>query len=177
MKLFNGILGIFSAFASIFCFFYPGRTFLNAGWMITFLLICWGACALFEAIANKGGSDSGKSVVIRGILAVVAGVVVCCASVVALTTPGLALTTDLVIVGIFLAWLFANGTTEIFAAIKFKKLGTGKKWIFLLVSGILTVLLGIYGLFHILLTAWAITIMFGVVLMGYSIRLLASVFE
>ncbi len=176
MKLFNGILGVFAAFAALFCFMYPGRTFLNAGWLVTFLLVCWGVCVLFDYVSNKLEKKS-KSNLVKGILAITFGLITGCASVAVVVYPKFSLITDMVIIISFLSWVLINGTMEIFGAVRMKNTVPGKKWIFMLVLGILTVLSGIYGIYHIFLTVWAITIMFGVVLTIYSVRLLSSIFE
>lgn len=177
MKLFNAILGVFAAFAAMFCFLYPGRTFLNAGWMVTFLLVCWGACALFETATEKGNAKPTKDITARGVLALVAGIATGTASVLAIFNPKFVLATDMLIILVFLFWIFVSGITAIVRSIIMKKKMGGKKWIFVLLLGILTILAGFYGVYHVFLTAWAVTWMFGVVLMGYGVRLLASVFE
>lgn len=177
MKLFNGILGVFAAFAAMFCFLYPGRTFLNAGWMVTMLLLCWGLCAMFESFHNKTDTKPGKDITARGIVAVVAGLLAASASVLSLVSPKLKIAMDMLIVCVFLFWILASGITAIIRALVVVKKQEGKKWVYVLVLGVLTLLIGLYGVYHAFLTAWAMTLMFGIVLLGYSIRLLASIFE
>lgn len=177
MKLFNGILGVFAFFAAMYCFFYPGLTFLNAGWMVTVLLLGWGACALFETVTNRGESKPGKDVTVKGIIALGAGAIACTASVLAISKPLFSLITDAVIVYTFLGWIFLSGIFTVLHSVTVGRKTDGKRWIVGLVLGILTFLAGLYGVCHILLTAWSMTKMFGIIFIVYSGRLLASVFE
>ena len=52
MKVFNCIFGILSIIGAIYCMFYPGLTFLNAGWIVTILLGVWGICSVIDYIAK-----------------------------------------------------------------------------------------------------------------------------
>ncbi len=98
MKLFNGILGVFAALASAYCFWFPGISFLNAGWIISILLLGWGACVLFEAGTNKGEGKPDKVTVAKGVVALTAGAVTCISAIVAKFNPAFAIVTDSIII-------------------------------------------------------------------------------
>ncbi len=175
MKVFNAILGVFSLFGAFYAMMAPARTFLTTGWIVTVLLCLWGVCALFEVFRQKGDRD--KLTVGRAILALVAGVASAVVSILMLCYPGLSLPVDIIAVWIFTGWLLVSGISSIAVSVKVGKPAGGKRWIFTMIMGILTVAVGAYGVFHVLAMAQTIGILIGVMLMVYGVRLLASVFE
>ena len=177
MKLFNGILGVFALFAAAYCFWFPGISFLNAGWMVTILLLGWGACVLFEAGTNKGEDRPEGATVIKGIIAVIAGVVTCISAIVSEVNPTYAIITDKIIVYIFVLWLILSGLSTMLTALTTVKLVPCSKWVVKLILGLVTFLAGAYGVYHVFLTAWTVTVMFGALLLVCGFRLLGSVFE
>lgn len=178
MKVFNVILGIFAIFVSVYCIWYPGVFFIQTGWLVTVLLGAWGACALFEVIFKKSSkSKEGKWNVTSAILAVVAALAAAAVSLIAIFVPGLSAILDVVVIYIFVFWLIMSGISSIIMACTVGKYAEGKKWIWGLVLGILTLLVGIYGVFHAAVMAQTIGLLLGVMLMFYGIRLVGSVFE
>lgn len=177
MKLFNGILGVFSIFAAIYCFWYPGISFLNAGWMVTILLVGWGVCVLFETATNHGEGKPDKITVVKGIIALASGVVTGISAILSGANPEIAIVTDKIIVYIFILWLVISGFSSMLVAVTSIKILPRSRWIMKLILGVLTLLAGVYGAYHVFLTAWTVTIMFGALLLVYGGRLLASVFE
>lgn len=177
MKLFNGILGVFAIIASSYCFWFPGISFLNVGWMVTILLLGWGGCVLFEAGTNNSESKPDKMTRARGVVALSAGIVTCISAIIAEIMPVYAVVTDEIIICIFVVWIIISGLSSIITALSSIKKLPCSKWILKLVLGIITFLAGIYGICHVFLTAWTITLMIGSLLTVYGFRLLASVFE
>ena len=177
MKLFNGILGVFAIIASAYCFWFPGVSFLNAGWIITILLAGWGACAIFETVTNKNGEKTDKPTMAKGVIALIGGLAAGVLATVSGLKPALALLADRIIIYVFIAWLLVSGLTSFFGALSARKTVSTSKWVVTMILGILTFLSGIYGICHVFFTAWTITIMLGALLSVYGFRLLASVFE
>lgn len=177
MKAFNAILGVFAIFAAIYTVWFPGVSFLNAGWIITILLTIWGACALFETLGAKNKTTDHKWTVGRGILALLGGVAAAGITVTAIFYPALSLIVDLVVVCIFVTWLTVSGIASIVSAVKVTKASGNKWWIITLILGILMVIAGVYGGFHLLFAIRTMGMLLGVLLMVYGTRLLVSVFE
>ena len=61
MKVFNCIFGILSIIGAIYCMFYPGLTFLNAGWIVTILLGVWGICSVIDYFAKRKKAKAEQS--------------------------------------------------------------------------------------------------------------------
>lgn len=177
MKVFNAILGIFAIFAAIYTVWFPGVSFLNAGWIITILLSVWGACALFESLCVKSNRADNKWTIGRAILALLGGMAAAVITVISIFYPALSLAVDLVVVYMFVTWLILSGITSIVSAVKVTKKSGSKWWIVTLILGILTVIAGVYGGFHLLFMIRTMGMLLGVLLMVYGVRLLASVFE
>ena len=74
MKVFNCIFGILSIIGAIYCMFYPGLTFLNAGWIVTILLGVWGICSVIDYFAKRKKAKAEQSEAIMGTLGLVVGI-------------------------------------------------------------------------------------------------------
>lgn len=176
MKVFNCILGIFAVFASIYCIFFPGITFLNSGWIVAVLLGVWGICAIFDYATNRKKENKSKSEAAMGTLGLVAGIVAAVFSVLALFLPGILAMLDIIILSMFTFWLIVSGISSVAVSFNIKKTGS-KRWILSLILGILVILAGLYGIFHLIFIAQTLGILIGMLLMTYGFRLIMSVFE
>lgn len=176
MKVFNCIFGIFSIIASIYCIFYPGITFLNTGWIVTILLGVWGICSIVDYVAKRKKEDKSKSEAAMGVLGLIAGITAAVISVLAMFMPGIRLILDVIILCVLLFWFIISGITSVALSLKIKKSGS-KSWVLTLICGILIVLAGIYGIFHLFFAAQTIGFLIGILLMIYGIRLVISIFE
>lgn len=178
MKVFNVIIGIFAIFASVYCIWFPGVFFLQTGWLVTILLGAWGACALFEAIfKHSTKSKEGKWNVSSAVLAVLAGIAAAVVSLITIFMPGLSVMLDLIVVSIFVCWLIIDGIGSIVMSTTVGRKSGSKKWIWTLILGILILITGLYGIFHLVAMAQTIGLLLGMLLMLYGVRLVASIFE
>lgn len=176
MKAFNCIFGIISIIGAVYCIFYPGITFLNSGWIVAVLLGVWGIGAIFDYAAKRNKADKSKGEAAMGALGLIGGIAAAVVSVLALFMPGIRLILDIIILCIFSGWLIISGITSAVVSFKARKSGS-KRWILTLICGILVLLAGIYGIFHLLFLAQTIGILIGILLMTYGLRLILSVFE
>lgn len=177
MKVFNCIFGVFAIFGAIYCIFYPSLTFINSGWLLSILLGIWGICGIFEYATTKNTPNHSNSVGAMGTVGLVFGIIATVLSICAVFIPSVQLMFDFSILCLFASWLVISGIVTAVTAVNAKKNTTGKGWIFSLILGILVLLSGIYGFFHLLFIAQAIGILIGVLLMLYGVRLICSVFE
>lgn len=177
MKLFNCILGVFVLFASVYCIFYPGMTFLNLGWVVAILLTCWGACALFESLVSRGEKKYGKRTLVKGIIALLLGITAFAGAILADVNVALTASVKIVLTYVFLFWLVVSGGINVGNAINSEDKKTSRRWIFRLILGAVSILVGIYGVCHALFAAATLSVAMGIVLAVYGIRLLVSVFE
>lgn len=183
MKVFNAIFGIFAIFAAIYCICYPGVSFLSYGWVVAVLLGGWGLCAIFDYFAgrkkekNEGEQKTENAKAVNGVLGLILGIAAAVMAIMAMFMPRMQLVLDIVIISMFTGWLIVNGCTSIMTALTVgRKLHT-KTWGWTLAMGILVLLCGLYGIFHLFVMARTMGLMFGIVLMLYGVRLLGSVFE
>ena len=177
MKTFNCILGVFSILGAVYCIFYPGITFLNAGWIAAILLGVYGICSIFEYFSNPAREENRNGgLIANGVIGLIIGIGSAVISVLALFNTGVRAILDVTILLSFAFWLVYSGIVSIFGAVMQKKIG-GKMWGLTLVLGIIVVLTGIYGATHLLFAAFSIGYMIGLELMIYGVRLIMSVFE
>ena len=177
MKVLNCILGIFSIFASVYTIWFPGLTFLSTGWLITIILGIWGIFAIINAFTKHKKDKEGKVSAVNGVLAVLGGIAAAIISILAISMPRISILADLIIVYIFAFWLIISSISSITLACTAGKAAGGSKWVWSLILGIIILLSGIYGLFHIIFMAQTIGLLIGFLLMTYGVRLIASVFE
>jgi len=161
MKVLSIILGVIMAICGFSCMWTPLMTFLDAGYFLVILLLIYGIGAIVESIMEK---KFGVSLVF-GIISIILGIVI-------MVVPGLKLMTDGVLVYIMAAWFLVQGVVNIFGAFAQKKL-ENKKWIWLLILGILGVLVGIYSMVHPMLMAFTFGILVGVYFIECGINLIA----
>lgn len=178
MKVFNCILGVFAIFGSIYCMFFPGKTFLSSGFIVAVLLGMLGVCSIFEFVRSRKNKEaSKKNLIANGVLGLIFGISAAVLSVLALFIPAVRGMLDLIILIMFVFWLVYTGVAGIFSAVAQKKLGVGKIWIFSLIMSILLLITGLYAISHLLYAAFAIGYMIGTALLIYGVRLVSSVFE
>ena len=166
MKVFNCIFGILSIIGAIYCMFYPGLTFLNAGWIVTILLGVWGICSVIDYFAKRKKAKAEQSEAIMGTLGLVA-----------MFMPGIRLMFDVIILCIFSGWLVVDGISSVAMSLKVKKASSSGAWLIPLFCGILVIIGGIYGFFHLIFAAQTIGFMIGVLLSIYGVKLILSAFE
>ena len=163
MKVFNCIFGILSIIGAIYCMFYPGLTFLNAGWIVTILLGVWGICSVIDYFAKRKKAKAEQSEAIMGTLGLVVGIAAAVISILAMFMPGIRLVVD--------------GISSVAMSLKVKKASSSGAWLIPLFCGILVIIGGIYGFFHLIFAAQTIGFMIGVLLSIYGVKLILSAFE
>ena len=176
MKVFNCIFGILSIIGAIYCMFYPGLTFLNTGWIVTILLGVWGICSVIDYFAKRKKAKAEQSEAIMGTLGLVAGIAAAVISVLAMFMPSIRLMFDVIILSIFSGWLVVDGISSVAMSFKVKNTGSSA-WLIPLFCGILVIIGGIYGFFHLIFAAQTIGFMIGVLLSIYGVKLILSAFE
>ena len=176
MKVFNCIFGILSIIGAIYCMFYPGLTFLNSGWIVTILLGVWGICSVIDYFAKRKKTKAEQSEAVMGTLGLIAGIAAAVISVLAMFMPSIRLMFDVIILCIFSGWLVVDGISSVAMSFKVKNTGSSA-WLIPLFCGILVIIGGIYGFFHLVFAAQTIGFMIGVLLSIYGVKLILSEFE
>ena len=176
MKIFNCIFGILSIIGAIYCMFYPGMTFLNTGWIVTILLGMWGICSVIDYFAKRKKAKAEQNEAVMGTLGLVVGIAAAVISILAMFMPGVRLVFDVIILCIFSGWLVVDGISSVAMSLKVKNTGSSA-WLIPLFCGILVIIGGIYGFFHLVFAAQTLGFMIGVILAIYGIKLIISAFE
>lgn len=174
MKVINGIVGVLSIFGAIYCLFFPGLSFINAGWVITTILGIFGICSIIFYFTKKKIYKNLMIEGIHGVFGLVVGIAAAVVSILAIFVPSIQAVLDLIILIIFAIWMILDGVSSIAESFAMKKASTSKSWILALVLGIIML---IYGICHLVFVARFIGITMGIMLMSYGIKLIASLFE
>lgn len=177
MKVFNCILGVFAIFGAFYCILWPGVTFLNTGWIVTVLLGVWGICAIFDYFSKPKDNERPKNNAAMGVLGLIGGIAAAVISILALFMPRISIMVDVIMLYFLVCWFIISGIISIVGAVKISKVSQSKGWIFTLIMGILILLAGIYGIFHMFIMAQTAGLLIGIMLMTYGVRLICSVFE
>lgn len=177
MKIINCMVGIFAIIGSIYCLFFPGMSFLNVGWIITAILGVFGICSIAFYFTKKKIYKNLMIEGVHGVFSLIVGIAAAVVSILAIFIPSIQIALDIIILIIFAVWMIADGISSIAESLAMKKASTSKSWILALILGIIMLILGIYGICHLIFVARAIGIMIGIMLMSYGIKLIASLFE
>lgn len=177
MKIINCMVGIFAIIGSIYCLFFPGISFLNVGWVITVILGIFGICSIAFYFTKKKMYKDLMIEGVHGVFGLIVGIAAAVVSILAIFVPSIQIALDVIILVIFAIWMIADGISSIAESLAIKKASTSKSWILALILGIIMIILGIYGICHLIFLGRFIGIAIGVMLMSYGIKLIASLFE
>jgi uncharacterized membrane protein HdeD (DUF308 family) len=163
LVLLRGLAGITFG---VLAFAWPGLTLLV-------LVTLWGAYALADGVCALGAAIGGRGGVVPRWWLVVAGLLGIGAGLVAFFSPGM---TALALITLIGAWAVVRGIVEIVGAVQLRKEIDNEWW--LVASGALSVLFGLMvlaapgeGALALLWVIGAYAVVFGVMLVGLSLRL------
>ena len=168
MKIFRLIIGLAMAVFGLVCIFTPLKTSFGINNMIAVLAIVYGIVGIISGIVTKSRGLH----FIFCIVSILFGIAVFCLPLVTVITNNIA-------ARLVACWVIAQGFVTI-ATSKVVKAECSKKWILLLLSGIVGVMLGIYAFVHPLLFgilfAWVLGFIIGAFFIetGMSILFLPS---
>ena len=166
MKVLSIVLGILLVLGGFFMMITPGVTFASMSWVVGFLLLLAGVNWVVEYFTNRKKGTASVWTVIGGVLCGLLGGLV-------LINPLLGLLADGLLIYAFDFWLIIGGILRIVASVQMKKAGD-HSWGWVLAFAIVSVLVGLYALFHIIASALAIGMLVGVVVLISGINVIAS---
>lgn len=149
MKILSIILGVLLAICGVSCMFKPIMSFIDTGYLLVILLLVYGIIGIIRVLTVK----MYKMDFIFSILSVIASLVI-------LFVPRMLLMTEGLLVYIMAAWFIVKGIDSVYISVKTKS-KDNKWWIWGLVIGILSGLLGIYSFLHPLLVAFTMGTLIG----------------
>ena len=168
MKIFRIIIGLLMAAFGLACILTPLKTAFSIDFMIAVLAIVYGVVGIITGIVTK---SRGLHFVFC-ILSILFGAAVLC-------LPLFTAITNNIAARLVAGWVVVQGFVTI-ATSRVVKAEGSKKWIFLLLSGICGVLLGIYAFLHPfffgVMIAWVLGVIIGAFFIqtGISILFLPS---
>ena len=129
------ILGVLMVFAGVSLMCTPLATFLSAGYFLGIMMLVYGIIGIVKAFQKQ----SHVFETIMSVLAVIVGVI-------AIIRPGSTLILDGMIVYMAAAWFVLRGACSIVLAFQTKSVN--KNWIWVLIIGIMSLVIGIYSFAH-----------------------------
>ncbi|MEE0547728.1 MAG: DUF308 domain-containing protein [Peptococcaceae bacterium] len=153
MKLLGIVTGILLIVSGCYCFANPVVTFANLGWVV-------GAIVLASGVGSFGSWWNGRKTnssniwdMLSALLTIVIGLLI-------LFNLSARLFTDMTLIAFFGAWIILSGILRIVASVKIKF----SWWGFGLLWGIILLVIGIYALFHPIISlislGWCIAFVF-----------------
>lgn len=153
MRIISIILGMFLVSGGFSMMLSPGITFLSVGWLLGFVFIFAGINIVIDYIANRKDEHINLWDLIGGILAIVLGTLI-------LISPYVMIVAKVLTVYVFTFWMIISGFLRLASAFQMKK-NNDKHWAWAIIFGLLTIAVGVYALFNILISALAIGWMLG----------------
>ncbi|HIW21297.1 MAG TPA: DUF308 domain-containing protein [Candidatus Dorea intestinavium] len=165
MKLLTIIMGILLILGGIACIFMPGITFLNIAWILGICFLIIGVHIILAYFRNKERLNASIWDLISGGLTVIFGVLL-------LTNIYAKFLTEAMIIYGFVIWLLATGAMRIIASLALKR-NEFSHWIWMFLVGVLTLIIGLYALFHPQVTARVLGYLIGILVMIQGVNLLS----
>ncbi|MCR5775704.1 MAG: DUF308 domain-containing protein [Lachnospiraceae bacterium] len=148
MTIISIILGAIMIIVGMSCAFNPGATFLQAGFLISIFMLVYGILGIIRVFKKQSG-------ILDAVISVLALIVGVCA----IIKPGTTLAVDIMIIYMTAAWFTLRGIFEIILAFSVKNIN--RNWIWELILGILSLVVGIYSFAHPTVMALAIGLLIG----------------
>lgn len=163
MKVFTIIWGILLAIGGFFSLLMPFATFRTVGWVIGIVLLISGFNLITDYFIHRKTKKVSKWDLLTGVL-----------------TIGVALfifygyfartVLDTVVVVIFAIWILGSGIFRIASGLNLKRSGN-KSWVWIMILGIVTLLMGVYGIFNPYIFKFAIGWMIGLFILMQGINM------
>ncbi len=172
MKVYNTVFGIFAVLGALFCIIWPGMTFVDAKYIAIIFTGAWGLCALLNYLTSK--EKDNKTIFksfIFGILAVLFATFIGFS----MFMPAVKNIFGASVIYIFAVWAILGAIGDVILAVDNRK--DNNRWMLSLILSILVLAGCIYGVLHAIFAPKLISIIFGIVLLVYGIRNMASAFE
>ena len=163
MRVLSIILGILLVIGGFFMMLTPGITFLSLGWLIGFVF-------LFAGVSLIIGYFTGRKTKTSSVWDLIFGILSCVLAIAILVSPYAEFLADTLLIYFFDFWLIFGGILRIISSFQMKKAGD-HSWVWVLVIAILSVIIGVYALFNMMVSAIAISWLVGffVILSGFNL--------
>ena len=154
------VLGVMMIITGVSLMCTPVATFLSAGYYLSIMMLVYGIVGIVKAFKN----ESNIFETVASVLAVICGIV-------ALIRPGEILVLDSIILYMVAFWFLMRGVFSIVLAIQARNISSS--WIFMLIIGILSVILGFYSFAHPAVTAITTGLLIGLYFVESGVDMIA----
>lgn len=164
MKILTIIVGVILVIGGFFSIATPLNTFTTLGWVIGILLLIAGINIIVDYFMLRKAKSLGMGDLLVGVLTVALALFVLYGQIARVAL-------DAILIVLFGAWVLIGGIMRIVASLNHKKNGDSF-WIWIMLFGILSVIVGVYGFFNPVVFAFAIGWMIGFLIIMQGINLI-----
>lgn len=151
MRVISIIMGVLFIGAGIYCLINMKAAFISLAFILGIIMMAYGIGQIVSWFTARKEKSLSGWVALEGILTLLIGALVC-------FYP---FQTDVVIAIWFAAWLTVSGIMRVVAAVKTKQNYPGSPWGFMFFMGVITIIMGIYGVVHPLVAGMTVAILLG----------------
>ena len=169
MKAMTIFMGVLLTIGGFFCMLTPLSTFRTIGWVIGVVLLIAGINMVADYFGHRKGGGVTSWDLLGGILTIILSLFI-------LYRHGYAgnLLDELIVI-LFGVWMLLSGMFRIAGGVKLKQLGESS-WIWIIIGGVVSVLLGVYGLVNPYVFKFALGWMLGFFIIMQGINMLTLAF-
>lgn len=174
MNVLSIILGVILIVGGMYCLLTPIATFATLGWLIGLSMVLEGFGTILAWNERRKMGLAGTWTLIGAIFSTLMGAIILSNSIVQLGI-------DAFLTNLVALWLIGGGIMRILASFAVRdahKNGSaaGSNWWMLLLAGILMTIVGVFGLFHPMLTAMSVGTLMGISIISSGMGLIMGTF-
>ena len=165
MRILTIISGILMVLSGVFCFVNPGQTFLALAFIIGIVMVINGIIHTMAYLIGRGFHNRGTRDLVLltdALITLLLGILVLCNQLVA----------DTVIPMVFGMWILVSGILRIEAATRIDRVRKRANFMTTLLTGILTVIIGIFGFINPLVMLLSTTVLLGIFLVMEGVNII-----
>ena len=154
MRVLTIASGILMVAAGAFCFINPGQTFMNMAFVIGAVMVVCGLIHCMAYIVTRrslGRGDNNGWIGIDAMLTLILGILILCNQ----------LTVDIAVPMIFGMWVMVSGLLRVEAASRIDRQKKSKNFKAAMVTGIITVIMGLFGFINPFITYVSVVALLG----------------
>ena len=164
MRIFTIIIGVFLTIGGFYVFRAPVEAFFSLIWILGILLLITGINIIIDYfMMRKSG--------IKGVWDLIGGILTILVSLFILYGHFAQLAMSTFIIFVFGGWVIISGIMRIFVSLQHKQNGE-RIWIWIMIMGIISILLGVYGFINPMVFKMAIGFMLGFMIMMQGINMI-----
>ena len=166
MRVLTIAMGVILTLAGIWCLVNLGKTYAALAFVLGIVMLVSGISNIITYISQHRSSHVTGWVLADGILTTILGIIV-------LLNP---FTADVMISIFFGMWLMMSGVLRIVGAFEVRKIRIAsgdKTWLWMMILGVLTLLVGLYGFVHPVIAGVALAMMLAIFFIMQGINSIA----